>query len=223
MKFAYILILVVALSPTSIEAQTMPVVKKWEQVGPITFTSAARQSPSRIVLTTSHGYLYITNDSGKSFERQEVDDTLNLEDIAFADSLHGMILENGAFDLSTSDGGKTWEYQNNPASRPYRVAYPSVDTAFEADTLGNIWRTIDGGKNWKLQHAIDPNIMPHAIRFIDGRTGFALFDAGYFLKTSDAGEHWLRQNIGAGDSINLYSIDTRGRDTLLVGGLGHYY
>src|SRR5665213_173030 len=80
--------------PAASFAQT-PLVSKWEKVGPVNFTALVHQSPSTIVATTSHGYLYTTHDDGTTWQRREIGDTLDLTAISFGDSLHGTILFNG--------------------------------------------------------------------------------------------------------------------------------
>src|SRR5579871_4323613 len=146
-----ILSLLLIFSP-SVRGQ---LVSKWEKVGPVNFTALVHQSPARIVATTDHGYLYITDDDGTTWRRQEVDDTCSLDGIAYGDSLHGGLIASGRLML-TSDGGVTWQRQRAPLDGGLAmVGAVGSDTlligaqTFSGDTLrGKIFRSTDAGQNW---------------------------------------------------------------------------
>ncbi len=200
----------------------------WERVGAIQFTSVARQSPSKIVLTTSHGYLYSSTDKGNSWLSTKLDDTLYLVDIAFADSLHGVVIDHYSNVLLTADGGNSWKYSLLPQfSIANHVAYPSPDSIFICDSLGKLWRSVDRGNSWKIIYQSPfgetPDYALQALHFSNSKIGFVAGAKGIFLKTTDGGENWKRPNIGTGDSIPLFCMDFFDRNIGVAAGWNHYY
>ncbi len=219
--FPFIILLSVCVSAS---AQT----KEWERVGAVSFTGIARQSSSKIVLTTSHGYLYSSTNEGSTWDRKKVDDTLNLVDVAFVDSLHGVILEHYEHVLFTSDGGNSWKYSNIPLSGQLNhIAYTSINTAFVCDSLGNIWQTSNRGDSWNRQYHSNPEYSPDSalshIFFLDSQVGFVTGLHGIFLTTVDGGVHWNKKEIGAGDSIPLSGIDFFNKNVGVVCGYKYFY
>ena len=198
-------ILVLGLHPRASLAQG-GILSDWERIGQISFTSGAIQG-SKVVLTTSHGYLYSSLDSGLTWTGSKVDDTLSLSAIAFVDSLHGVLADNAKTLLRTTNGGKTWIRSVLPIfSFSTSIAYPQKDSVFVSGGNGSIWRSIDGGISWSEQRA-PTGIALHTIRFLDGRRGFAGGDGGILLGTTDAGDHWSSVDPAVGKGVQLLSMD----------------
>src|SRR5256885_1615000 len=74
----------------------------WEKLGPVQFAGLARQGESTVVATTTHGYLYMSNDFGKTWRSKCLDDTMELGSVEFSDSLHGAVLAVSGFGDNTS-------------------------------------------------------------------------------------------------------------------------
>ncbi len=102
----------------------------------------------------------------------------------------------------TLDGGKTWQVGNIPAAE--QLDFRDVE-AFSANTayllsIGNgeasrIYKTSDGGKNWKLQFKNEnPKAFFDAFAFWDEQHGIAMSDSvdGKFvlLNTNNGGASW---------------------------------
>ncbi len=232
MRFRFSLFIVAALLAQSAPNAQAQLVSKWEKVGPVNFTALVHQSPTRIVATTDHGYLYITNDDGTTWRRQEISDTLDLEVISFGDSLHGMALSEGTFMpyseyrlVVTTDGGQRWNIKPPPVFGVARVACIGADTAFLVDEIGDIFRSTDGGSTWTETYVVDTahGIWqgPAKIKFVDSRTGYALGQGGWLTQTSDAGAHWTARKIGD-STTNLLDIDFFDRQTGVIGATGAY-
>ncbi len=195
--------------------------ERWEHLGPVTFSSIAAQSSTVLIMTTTDGWLYKSSDYGSTWKHIYIDDTLSLVDAKFADSLHGTLAAVNGTILFTSDGGATWSRSQVPGGTLIHIAYPAPDTAYVCSG-GEVWQTTDRGSSWS-QYTVSGNRKISAFYFFDNAIGFAVGNAGLFAMTTDAGQHWATQDIGAGDSIDLECMDFYGRDTGVVAGAGYSF
>src|SRR5665213_1732280 len=225
-------------TPAASFAQS-PLVSKWEKVGPVNFTALVHQSPTRIVATTDHGYLYITDDDGTTWQRQEVSDTVDINGIAFGDSLHGVLIASGNLML-TSDGGATWHAQSSPMPGLVLVGQIGADTilvgtsvmvgthtvvsgtdTFLTPTMnGKIYRSTNAGVSWDTVFTDTAGgywSSPMKLDFFFGH-GFAI-GSGFYVKTTDAGAHWTRHSLQG----NLQDIDFYNSDTGAIASDAGYY
>jgi len=194
MKNSFVLSVLIVLGQTCF-AQ-LPMRRHWEKLGPVEFTAVARQSPTTLVATTNHGYLYSSNDGGVTWEHRLFDDTIQLVDIAFVDSLHGAVAERGGRVYFTDDGGATWDqtYTNDPnladagdslplGGQKSGLAALNMQTAWVYGVIyapGTVYlyRTEDGGANWNEQSLPLPQGVENAelsvehIAFITPNFGF---------------------------------------------------
>ena len=131
-------------------------------------------------------------------------------DVCFADSSHGWAV-GGAYDIPggligvTRDGGKTWTYSSGFVSRWPGVSGFDFTAVTFFDSLsgcvvgsgGQIFRTDDGGVNWRLTHAGEGAGLS-GLSFVDRWHGWAV-GAGV-LVTEDGGETWRWAIRGNGDN-----------------------
>ncbi|MFP4469675.1 MAG: WD40/YVTN/BNR-like repeat-containing protein [Bacteroidales bacterium] len=109
--------------------------------------------------------------------------------------------QNGVY-IFTTDGGEKRTIDSVPGAGT--LDFRSV-WAFNGDTVilvsagtpARIFKTTDGGKNWKITFSSDnPSIFLNAISFWDAMQGIVMGDPYgghlFILKTKDAGENWER-------------------------------
>lgn len=104
--------------------------------------------------------------------------------------------------LVTTDGGNHWKTDSVPGAETldFRAVWAfGMDTVLmvSAGTPARIYKTYDGGKNWKITFSSDnPSIFLNAIGFWDNMKGIVMGDPYdghlFILKTEDAGENWER-------------------------------
>ena len=224
MKLSILNILFIATifaAPSSVHSQSAKH-PKWEKVGSVDFSAAAFQSANKVVLTTTHGYLYSTTDKGTTWQRKELNDSLFLQDVAFIDSLHGMVIDGWKNIFITNDGGATWKRTQTPTVfGPNKLSLPSKDTAYLCGLAGNIWRSTDAGESWNQQASATSRDL-YSMYFFDARSGIIMGDRGTLLKTTDAGEHWAQVSIIGDNTHSWLAADFFGRDTGIVAGFGHF-
>jgi len=87
----------------------------------------------------------------------------------------------------------------------YAVTAIGADHLWAAGYFGAIYRTSDGGKNWrKLNGLTDQSI--YDISFADEKNGWAVGRRGFVIHTTDGGDTWELQNIERKPAQHLFAI-----------------
>lgn len=87
----------------------------------------------------------------------------------------------------------------------YAVSAIGPDHLWAAGYFGAIYRTTDGGKNWrKLNGLTDQSI--YDISFTDEKNGWAVGRRGFVIHTTDGGDHWELQTISRKPPQHLFAI-----------------
>lgn len=152
-------------------------------------------------------YIYHTEDGGKTWEDQLSTGYMSygVGNIFFTNDKNGCAA--GSSILCTEDGGKTWNERLGikPGERDnigdvmvsvWGISFVNRSTAWAVGNNGQIIKTEDGGKSWKLKTSIR---IGYAY-FIDAKTGWSYRNdksgkdyKGYLLKTEDGGDTWQEQ------------------------------
>jgi photosystem II stability/assembly factor-like uncharacterized protein len=99
-------------------------------------------------------------------------------------------------------------------------------TGWAAGEAGSIYRTADGGREWK-QFSIDPDVNINLIHFVDWNYGWMIGDLGkdesggstVLLSTANGGRSWTRQPLPHVESIFFTDLKTgwaAGRDATML-------
>jgi photosystem II stability/assembly factor-like uncharacterized protein len=147
----------------------------------------------------SNGILCGSSDGGKSWQVQVVipDFTFNgLETIntltAFA--VGGFDFVGGGLVLRTVDGGSFWE-DVTPVSAGFRDVF-FIDATTGWIVGPSICKTTDGGTNWSFQFGSGSTEFT-AASFSDSLNGWAVGFNNLVVHTTDGGQAWTTQDIGA--------------------------
>ena len=178
-------------------------------------------NPDRILLGTSAGQIYVSNDGGASWERSArlgSSDTLVLDQIVFDPSRSNVIYvsgwdieKDGGDTFRSRDGGRTWRALPGLHDKSVRaLALASSDPRIlVAGALDGIYRSADGGDTWQRIspqfHAEIRNIESIAI---DPRSPDVVYAGTWHLpwKTADGGRSWARIERGVIDDSDVFSI-----------------
>jgi photosystem II stability/assembly factor-like uncharacterized protein len=130
----------------------------------------------------------------------------NFIDVRFADPLHGIATTTAGNVAITNDGGSTWKFTYFPRAREMFASSISDSCYFAiSGTIGNMYRTFDGGLNWDTISIFRDTYTGTTGTFLwgsyfrDNAKGFVVggttdgVSPGYIaliLRTSDAGLHW---------------------------------
>lgn len=117
-------------------------------------------------------------------------------DMHFFDSKQGIVLK-GNLALRTNDAGSTWTESNLPAQYmrqidfvQSQIGYVSGGITYDAQSRGNICKTIDGGQTWSNIHTANAEVM--SLDFIDAHTGFYVDFNQSVYTTTDGGIRWTK-------------------------------
>jgi len=129
--------------------------------------------------------------------------------------------------LATTDGGNTWNSQNNIPLSILRIFFADKMNGWASGTSGVIYNTTDGGRSWDKQRTeieagdgpVDPRgegakqFAIRGLQFIDKDHGFAAAgsteqQAGRMLVTSNGGAAWRRQWMVASAVRDVFFLNT---------------
>jgi photosystem II stability/assembly factor-like uncharacterized protein len=178
------------------------------------------------------GIVLKTTDGGSSWSATRLTQKQVPTTVCFADADNGWIggatpppgQEEGiggpSSILATTDGGRTWQSQNNIPISIYRVFFIDRTNGWAGGSKGAIYNTTDGGRTWDTQRTeIEAGDGPvdlrgegvklfaiRGLQFLDKDNGFAAAtatetQAGRMLVTSNGGASWRRQWLVQGAGV----------------------
>src|SRR5205814_4452652 len=106
----------------------------------------------------------------------------------------GFDLVGGGAVLRTLDGGSSWQ-NITPASTGFRDAF-FLDATTGWVAGSSLYTTTDGGTSWTRQFGDDSTEFT-SVSFADSQNGWAVGFANLVLRTTDGGQNWVAQNVGA--------------------------
>jgi photosystem II stability/assembly factor-like uncharacterized protein len=178
-------------------------------------------NPDRILLGTSTGQVFISNDAGHSwshFARLGGDDYV-LDHIAI-DPQDSNRIYISAWSVSsqqigdvfrTKDGGRNWETLPAMHGKSIRAMalFPADSKVMVAGALDGVFRSKDGGNNWeRLSPANSAEIKNIESVAIDPKDSNVVYAGTWHLawKTTDAGNNWQHINKGMIDDSDVFSV-----------------
>lgn len=140
--------------------------------------------------TTDFEKIYRTDNSGDTWTLQlNGGGTSPVNSICFIDSLNGHALST-AFRYRTSNGGQSWQTQNQTYHYNFNIAFSDLMHGFISGSHGNIQKTSDGGNSW-TDVAAENNFYAYKnIQFTDATTGYCVGEHGKIRKTINGGQDW---------------------------------
>ena len=151
-------------------------------------------------------YIY-TLDSGKTWQDMSFHSQSNLYSVTYTDAYNGFITGDSLI-IATFDGGQNWEsiYLINSL---LAICFPSAATGYAIDNQGGIYKSADGGHNWR-RYIIPYSTLPNSVYFTGVSTGYITGASPLnILKTSDGGINWTVSHSGA-SSLNSVMFTSAG-------------
>ena len=175
------------------------------------------QNPDHILLSTSAGQMYSSNDNGKTWSRfsRIGEGDYVLDHIYFhpADSriiyvaAWSVTSENGEL-FRTEDGGRTWSSMKELKGKSIRslAIAPSNPRMMLAGTLDGVYRSDDGGQKW---NRISPETIHNVQSLaIDPQDANVMYAGTWRLpfKSSDGGATWQKLAKGMDEDSDVFSM-----------------
>jgi photosystem II stability/assembly factor-like uncharacterized protein len=181
-----------------------------------------------------NGYLAYTGDGGRSWIKQSLNTTENVNEVYFRNSENGYILAGRKIYIS-KDKGATWRetriFQLTELKgmtpeflsvrfvdkrRGYIVGSVSNRNDEVVDSL--VLQTVDGGESWHRIKVPTKMELFH-LDFVGDDRGWIVGDKGSIIFTEDGGETWQKQTSGTDRALR--SVDFRNsQEGYAVGGRG---
>ncbi|MEW5796329.1 MAG: YCF48-related protein [Candidatus Zixiibacteriota bacterium] len=167
---------------------------------PARFGGIASTDPARCVVVGDSAAIFITADSGKTWNRitgLPIGAGSNLRDVLFADSAHGWVIGAGGVILRTADSGRTWSKRPTPTGQDLTgLDFLDQQTGWVSGNHGTILHTGDGGITWVSQSSGTLSDL-RAVSFVDNPTGWAAGADGLVIYTVNGGATWQpRDSLG---------------------------
>jgi photosystem II stability/assembly factor-like uncharacterized protein len=177
-------------------------------------------NPDHILLGTSTGQMFASNDAGRTWSRlARLGDDYVLDHIAI-DPQDSNRVYVSAWSVSsqqigeifrTRDGGRNWE--NLPAMHGNSIRalamYKGNSNVLVAGALNGVFRTNDGGNTWeRLSPANSSDLKNIESIAVDPKDPNTVYAGTWHLawKTSDGGANWQHINKGMIDDSDVFSV-----------------
>lgn len=222
---------------TLIAVQTFHAQSSWKQLKSgiagdlvtVFFTSGERG-----FVAGDNGYLAQTTDGGRTWTKQSIGTTDDINEIYFRNNDNGYVVA-GKKMFATADGGRTWREIKIYEPRDFRNSTPEFLSVRFADKkrgfiIGSLlnragdvvdsllMRTDNGGESW-ARIIVPSKIELYDLAFANSSRGWVVGDKGLILVTYDGGVNWQVQqskttkalyNIDFRDSEEGYAVGSKG-------------
>ena len=225
MRFPFPLTAIVLATTLSFAQSTSSPSQSWISVGPdggdVRTLSADPANPSRVLLGTSAGQIYQSDDSGKTwrrFVRIGKGNDYVVDHIIFDAKQTGVIyvatwtLESeGGSVFKSVDDGRSWQPLSALEGKSVRsMAISASDSnSLVAGTLDGVYRTRNAGQTWqRISPETSTEIKNIESIAIDPTNPDVIYAGTWHLpwKTSDGGKSWHNIKNGIIDDSDVFSI-----------------
>lgn len=177
----------------------------------------------RLVAVGDHGDIVVSTDQGRSWRQSLAPTQALLTGVCFVDGRQGWAVGHRGVILRTTDGGDTWERQDDSrhdADVYLDVLFLDATRGFVVGAYGKFLVTADGGRTWTPGHPIADEVHYNRITAGPGGTLYLSGESGTTLVSRDAGKTWTQSEMPYDGS--LFGVLPLGEGRLLTYGLrGH--
>jgi len=164
------------------------------------------------------GTVYKTENMGNNWTLIPTPNNAVLHDIDFLSEDFGFICGSNCI-YYTGDGGQTWQ---EPLSFPHpnvnwwlrSLAIVNENIVFVCGDAGEIYKTINGGKDWQLLENIPTQESIQSIVALDENNIYACGFEGTVMQSPDGGENWELMSASSQEHFNSIHFTPEGNGFL---------
>ena len=177
-----------------------------------------------------NGQIIVTNDGGISWTKTQSTAGFDLQNIAFADNLNGLITGGSTTHmLRTTDGGASWQLANLPQALQGQcishLTFNSPTDGFMAGSFNEtttLVKTTDSGTTWQIVSETWPSHYRGQFAFGNNGEGYFVMASLQYvtrtLVTTDNGETWTPHEPANLTDRSFHACCLTGASSLLVVG-----
>lgn len=94
--------------------------------------------------------LYVSRDTGKTFQNLFTNSTVSYNHVEFYDSLNGFLKTDSGAIYHSNDGGYNWSYQSTPTTNTNVLKIKNDSTLFIGGNSGKVYISEDHGRTWRV-------------------------------------------------------------------------
>jgi photosystem II stability/assembly factor-like uncharacterized protein len=180
-------------------------------------------------------YRWITVDGGYTWTREK--DSTILSSPSMASFVNGQLgwmvsdvnpfATDAGFIANTTDGGKSWKYQDSLTAMMFGVDFADSLVGFAVGTnvkfsTGFIYSTRNGGKEWTYKQYLGSGPM-FDVGFLNSNTGWVTGQSGRIWQTTDSGNSWTLYNTNSNTMLRDIIILRKEKKAYVLGGTSYTY
>jgi photosystem II stability/assembly factor-like uncharacterized protein len=167
-------------------------------LAPKSLLLAVTRAGDTLVAVGDRGHVLRSADQGRTWTQSLTPTQALLTGVSFADAQHGWAVGHDGTILATTDGGLTWQHQDNGKDLEtvyLDVLFRDAQHGFAVGAYGKFMATADGGKTWTAAHPSPDEV--HYNRLTAGADGtlYLAGEGGLLLVSRDGGKQWAKSEV----------------------------
>ena len=190
--FALLIVLLAACRAPAAESSELA------PLAPKSLLLAVTRAGDTLVAVGDRGHVLRSADQGRTWTQSLTPTQALLTGVSFVDARHGWAVGHDGVILATTDGGLTWQHQDNGKDLEtvyLDVLFRDAQHGFAVGAYVKFMATADDGKTWTAAHPSADEV--HYNRLTAGADGtlYLAGEGGLLLVSRDGGKQWAKSEV----------------------------